>query len=68
MRFAAHCQVYTELGILHRDIGANNIIIDEYGRGLLIDWELCRPVQQLRHGQYTRVVSPTNAFPASCHH
>ncbi|KAI0311259.1 hypothetical protein OF83DRAFT_1177768 [Amylostereum chailletii] len=38
----AHGQAYTLLKILHRDISAGNIIITDDGRGLLIDWDLCR--------------------------
>ncbi|KAJ2911406.1 hypothetical protein MD484_g9009, partial [Candolleomyces efflorescens] len=37
--FSAHRDAYA-LGFLHRDVSDNNIMIDEKGRGVLIDWEL----------------------------
>ncbi|KAI0311679.1 hypothetical protein OF83DRAFT_1149793 [Amylostereum chailletii] len=37
-----HSKAYEDAGILHRDISAGNILIDEEGRGILIDWDLCR--------------------------
>ncbi|KAI5984862.1 hypothetical protein EDD15DRAFT_2374764 [Pisolithus albus] len=36
----AHWQAYEKAGVLHRDISVNNILIDENGNGVLIDWEL----------------------------
>ncbi|KAI0312807.1 hypothetical protein OF83DRAFT_1269662 [Amylostereum chailletii] len=41
----AHWLVFKILGILHRDVSAANILIDEDGRGLLIDWGLARVVR-----------------------
>ncbi|KAI0319060.1 hypothetical protein OF83DRAFT_1112345 [Amylostereum chailletii] len=38
----AHALAFALLKILHRDISAGNILITEDGRGLLIDWDLCR--------------------------
>ncbi|KAI0310404.1 hypothetical protein OF83DRAFT_1178582 [Amylostereum chailletii] len=40
----AHWKVFDVLGILHRDISASNILIDDSGRGLLIDWGNSRVV------------------------
>ncbi|KAI0038785.1 hypothetical protein FA95DRAFT_1600021 [Auriscalpium vulgare] len=40
----AHSDAYTKAKILHRDVSAGNILIDEEGRGLLIDWDLCRDI------------------------
>ncbi|VDC01179.1 unnamed protein product [Peniophora sp. CBMAI 1063] len=37
----AHAAAYVA-GVLHRDISGGNILIDEEGRGMLIDWELSR--------------------------
>lgn len=33
-----------EAGILHRDFSVGNIIMDGTGKGLLIDWDLSKPV------------------------
>ena len=33
---------YTKANILHRDVSAANILIDQAGHGVLIDWDLCR--------------------------
>ncbi|KAI0317021.1 hypothetical protein OF83DRAFT_193659, partial [Amylostereum chailletii] len=38
-----HTAAY-KLGVLHRDLSAGNIMIDEDGRGMLIDWDLCMEV------------------------
>ncbi|RXW20979.1 hypothetical protein EST38_g4875 [Candolleomyces aberdarensis] len=46
--FLAHKGAY-ELGYLHRDVSENNIMIDENGRGVLIDWELAIQVKD-EHG------------------
>ncbi|KAI0318552.1 hypothetical protein OF83DRAFT_1082844 [Amylostereum chailletii] len=40
----AHWQVYKLLSILHRDVNPGNILIDNKGRGLLVDWDLSRDV------------------------
>jgi len=50
-------------GILHRDISPGNIIIHE-GSGLLIDWDLSKPIDMLstKPGlprRATRTVQPT---------
>ncbi|KZV61737.1 hypothetical protein PENSPDRAFT_618816, partial [Peniophora sp. CONT] len=37
----AHAAAYVA-GVLHRDISAGDILIDENGHGMLIDWELSR--------------------------
>ena len=51
--------MYEKAGLLHRDVSANNIVIREDGRGMLIDWDMCRPVAEIRSGasQPTRSVS-----------
>ncbi|KAF9222731.1 hypothetical protein BS17DRAFT_657766, partial [Gyrodon lividus] len=48
----AHQRAF-ELGILHRDISAGNIVI-VFGRGILIDWDLAKEVSQLGPRQTTR--------------
>ncbi|KAI0046339.1 hypothetical protein FA95DRAFT_1560215, partial [Auriscalpium vulgare] len=40
----AHAEAYTKAKILHRDVSAGNILIDEDGRGVLIDWDLSRDI------------------------
>ncbi|KAI0829194.1 hypothetical protein BC628DRAFT_1359612 [Trametes gibbosa] len=45
-----HRLAYEEAGILHRDVSANNIVIREDGRGMLIDWDMTRPVAEIRSG------------------
>ena len=39
-----HTDAYTKAGIMHRDISAGNILIDECGAGMLIDWDLCMDI------------------------
>ncbi|KAI0317284.1 hypothetical protein OF83DRAFT_1058907, partial [Amylostereum chailletii] len=36
-----HWLAYNDARTLHRDISANNIMIDEDGNGMLIDWDVC---------------------------
>ncbi|KAJ2912023.1 hypothetical protein MD484_g8389, partial [Candolleomyces efflorescens] len=59
--FLAHKGAYA-LGFLHRDVSDGNIMIDENGRGVLIDWELAIRVRDNRgasienkSGQHDRV-------------
>ncbi|KAI0319062.1 hypothetical protein OF83DRAFT_863265 [Amylostereum chailletii] len=40
----AHSKALEILGILHRDISLLNILLTRDGRGLLIDWDMCRDV------------------------
>ena len=46
----AHKEAFEKAGILHRDISVGNILITPDGRGLLIDWELCKRVKDLANG------------------
>ncbi|KAI0794648.1 hypothetical protein C8Q74DRAFT_588073 [Fomes fomentarius] len=47
----AHFYAYDQAGVLHRDISVGNIMIDPASRrGLLIDWDLSRLVEQLGSG------------------
>ncbi|KAI0314331.1 hypothetical protein OF83DRAFT_1248003 [Amylostereum chailletii] len=45
-----HAKAYTELGLLHGDISAGNILITDDGGGLLIDWDLAFDVAAGRKG------------------
>jgi RIO-like serine/threonine protein kinase len=47
---AAHKEALEKAGILHRDISVGNILITVDGRGLLIDWDLCKRVKDLVNG------------------
>ncbi|KAI0050113.1 hypothetical protein FA95DRAFT_685061 [Auriscalpium vulgare] len=38
----AHTEAYEKSHVLHRDVSTGNILIDEDGRGFLIDWDLCK--------------------------
>ncbi|VDB91500.1 unnamed protein product [Peniophora sp. CBMAI 1063] len=40
----AHAVAYEKAKILHRDISTGNILIDEHGHALLIDWDLCMDI------------------------
>ncbi|KAK7034565.1 hypothetical protein VNI00_012412 [Paramarasmius palmivorus] len=43
----AHQDAYEKAQVLHRDISAGNILITDDGRGLLIDWDLSKPLSQM---------------------
>ncbi|KAF8512355.1 hypothetical protein BU17DRAFT_96331 [Hysterangium stoloniferum] len=47
----AHGDTYDKAKILHRDISSGNILITETGGGLLIDWDLCKKLQDIYEGQ-----------------
>ncbi|KZV69778.1 hypothetical protein PENSPDRAFT_608208 [Peniophora sp. CONT] len=40
----AHSVAYEKAKILHRDVSTGNILIDEDGHALLIDWDLCMDI------------------------
>ena len=40
MPLLGHSRAYKRAKIFHRDISAGNILIDENGEGILIDWDL----------------------------
>ena len=46
----AHKEAYENARILHRDISAGNILITDGGRGLLIDWDISKRVEDLDKG------------------
>ncbi|KAF8067994.1 kinase-like domain-containing protein, partial [Lyophyllum atratum] len=45
--FTAHKQAFEKCRIIHRDISAGNILIDDNGRGILNDWDLAIHVSDL---------------------
>ena len=49
----AHKEAYEKAKILHRDISCGNILIDKNGRGLLIDWDMCKRLDN-EHANKTR--------------
>ncbi|KAI0794665.1 hypothetical protein C8Q74DRAFT_1366081 [Fomes fomentarius] len=56
----AHFYAYTQARVLHRDISVGNIMIDPVTRrGVLIDWDLSRLVEQLGSGPVEPVRSGT---------
>ncbi|KAF8518123.1 hypothetical protein BU17DRAFT_30085, partial [Hysterangium stoloniferum] len=46
-----HGDAYDKAKILHRDISSGNILITDTGGGLLIDWDLCKRLQDIYEGQ-----------------
>ncbi|KAG6825497.1 hypothetical protein H0H87_009403 [Tephrocybe sp. NHM501043] len=46
--FKAHRQACEGAQVLHRNISAGNILIDERGRGILIDWDLAKHFKDLQ--------------------
>ena len=70
----AHKGAYA-LGFLHRDVSDGNIMIDENGRGVLIDWELAIRVRHThgasienKAGQRDRAVSHPLLFSGRLSH
>ncbi|KAF8500010.1 hypothetical protein BU17DRAFT_59108 [Hysterangium stoloniferum] len=47
----AYEDAYDKAKILHRDISSGNILITDTGSGLLIDWDLCKKLQDIYQGQ-----------------
>lgn len=56
----AHSRAFELAKILHRDISAGNILLTDEGRGLLIDWELAKNVDQ-RDGTVSASVLPCHS-------
>ena len=56
----AHTAAYNKTRILHRDISAGNILINDKGGGILIDWDLSKKVKDdtdQKPRQHSRTVS-----------
>ncbi|KAF8067990.1 hypothetical protein FPV67DRAFT_1780966 [Lyophyllum atratum] len=49
--FTAHRQAYERCTIIHRDISARNILVDDEGRGILNDWDLVKHESELKRGR-----------------
>jgi len=58
----AHSHAFNFAKLLHRDISAGNIILTDEGKGLLIDWELAKKVDESGSRRPDRTVS----HPAQC--
>ena len=54
--FTAHQQAYIHCHVLHRDVSLSNIIFTDDGRGLLIDWEHAKTLEELAIGRPWRAV------------
>ncbi|TFY83845.1 hypothetical protein EWM64_g159 [Hericium alpestre] len=37
-----HWQAFSKADVLHRDVSGGNILIDVHGKGIIIDWDLCK--------------------------
>jgi RIO-like serine/threonine protein kinase len=46
-------------GILHRDFSPGNVIIDDMGKGWLIDWDLSKPVTLSNNSETPRCATRT---------
>ena len=53
----AHSHAFNSAKILHRDVSAGNIILTDEGRGLLIDWEMAKKVNEVGSRRPDRTVS-----------
>jgi RIO-like serine/threonine protein kinase len=47
--YLAHNAAFFVAGVLHRDISVGNVILTAEGRGLLIDWDLCIRVANMKN-------------------
>ncbi|RDB28827.1 hypothetical protein Hypma_014861 [Hypsizygus marmoreus] len=48
--YTAHMQAYEKCGIIHRDISAGNIMLDDNNRGILNDWDLAKHEEDILEG------------------
>ncbi|GLB40026.1 hypothetical protein LshimejAT787_0705360 [Lyophyllum shimeji] len=49
--FTAHREAYTRCGIVHRDISARSLLIDDTDHGILNDWDLAKHVSDLEQAR-----------------
>ena len=54
--FEAHSHAFEVAKLLHRDISMGNIILTNEGRGLLIDWEMAKKVNEIGRRRPDRTV------------
>lgn len=64
----AHADAYKKAKILHRDISDGNIVIHENSstkkiEGLLIDWDLCKYLHELKKEPTQKCRSVRSYFP-----
>ena len=52
----AHSHAFEVAKLLHRDISMGNIILTDEGRGLLIDWEMAKKVNEIGRRRPDRTV------------
>jgi len=53
---ATVCSVHQDLGIVHRDITPNNVLVDEHGRLLLADWGIAHGIAADQTSTYTQLI------------
>jgi len=58
----AHWLAYTLAKILHGDISVQNIMIDEDGNGMLIDWDFSKPVDSVERHRGWQIVSTLGSY------
>ena len=58
----AHWLAYTLAKILHGDISVQNIMIDDEGNGMLIDWDFSKSVDSAEWHKGWQVVSMFNSY------
>jgi serine/threonine protein kinase len=63
----AHSHAFNVAKILHRNISAGNIIFTDEGKGLLIDWELAKMMDEGGNRQPDRTVSHPAQYHSAMH-
>ena len=62
----AHSHAFEVAKLLHRDISMGNIILTDEGRGLLIDWEMAKKVDEIGRRRPDRTVCYSIILYLSC--